>query len=139
MSYKDVQKNIEQYFLANLVSLDSDQIDYDNVGFDPTPGTPWIRLKIECAVAAKFISTGGASVLKRNSGFVMVQVFTEEGKGTSQSNSMCDEILNILEAGSLPTGETFESGYKVDVGNDNAGWYQTNVVIPFYYDEQRSL
>jgi hypothetical protein len=136
MSSEQMRKNVQGFFASNFTGVEASNIAWDNVNFQ-IPTTPWIRFGIQNTVANQ-VSTGGPSIKIRRGAIVFFQIFVPRGETTLVADNLADQIINVLECVSLSTGETFRAASKTEVGITD-DWYQLNVSIPFYYDDQRSI
>lgn len=135
MSFEQVRINIQKHLSENFDEVAATAIAWDNVKFQPTIGTPWVRFSIQGNIS-NFVSIGGVNVKTRRLGLLFAQVFIPEGTGTLRANQIADAVKTVVEATQLATGENFKAATQIEIGNSSAGWYQVNVSVPFHYDEQ---
>jgi hypothetical protein len=67
----------------------ANQRAYDNVGFQPTKGTPWARLVFQPQPARPFAIKG----LSRLYGMFQVSVFLPAGHGTDDATALADAVV----------------------------------------------
>jgi hypothetical protein len=70
----------------------------------------------------------------RQFGIVTVEIYAPEGEGTTLSDQACTVIRDTLLGVRSQNGVVFRAPSYNEVGNFGP-WYQTNVTIPFEYDE----
>lgn len=126
--FEQVQQLIEQRLAAQLPDV---SIAWDNVEFIPQVGTPFIRPTItqtETELTAGTVDAGNW----REHGLITIQIFTSKNTGARANASLSDRVGDSLR------------GYYIDrlhvggpravrVGQDGE-WFQSNVMIPFYFD-----
>jgi hypothetical protein len=80
--------------------------------------------------------TGGVSNAQQveHTGIVIVQNFAPAGEGLSVNDSMDEIIKNACLGVRTANGVVFEAESYEEVGVAGA-WFQTNVSVPFKYDE----
>lgn len=114
----------------------------DNEAYDPEVSTlgplgAWARVSIVPSIAAQGSMGPPGSRQYQTKGYIAVQLFTPAGGGGALLRSLCDDVRTVLQGksftaggGSLPTfaGTTRGTGTSAD-----GRWYQTTVVVPFYY------
>lgn len=136
MSFVEARKNIQAHFVNNFTGVPQDQIDYDNVNFDNTCGT-WLMFNVQM-VKSKMVAMCGSATKIRRKGMLYVQINTLNGTGTLESDTIAEEVLEIFETVNLPTGECFEAGTKI-YGGRFKDHHQVTVMVPFYFDQLRSI
>ena len=136
MSFVEARKNIQAHFAANFTSLTQDEVAYDNVDFDNTCDS-WVRFNVQM-VKSKMVAICSSATKIRRKGMLYVQINVLNGKGTLESDTISEEVLEIFETVNLPTGECFLAGTKVYGGRVN-DHHQVTVMIPFYFDQLRSI
>ena len=81
------------------------------------------------------VSIGNANGKKRYraTGLLMIELFTNYGEGTEQSDEISDAIETAYRGGATPSGINFKDPVTVPGGNDT-NWYKVTVLIQYYYD-----
>jgi hypothetical protein len=110
-------------------------VAYDNKAFKQ-PTTAWGRFAIRQGQRAPM---GVSTTEFRTPGFVALQVFLPEDKGTKVGHEAADKMASFLDNASVPVpgvGAVLmrQCSYQV-VGSTNAGWFQANIVCNFQFDE----
>lgn len=110
-------------------------IAWPNLNFTPpNPQVPWIRLFISDGDSNQ-IDLGANPATIRYAGLIFIQVFTKVDEGDAEALQLADSAKNIFHNWCGETVRCRAAKVKV-IGNDGFGWYQINVAIPFYRDEQ---
>lgn len=108
------------------------RIAHDNEQFDPQSLTEYVRIT-DNKVGGRQASLGD-NPLYRYRGIVTVQVFVKPNIGTARSMALCDNVTPIFRSARIGQIQ-FQVPYPVVVGNRD-GWYQVNVICPYYRDEE---
>lgn len=131
--FVDEREIIEDHFRANwsetLAVYDND----DTIGsYDET----WLRLTI--IPNTHFTSIDGyltqSPVVIRYEGYVAIQLFTPLNVGHGVVRRLADSIAAILRNRSV-NGVNLKATSIQRIG-PREGWYQTNIITPYYWDEQ---
>lgn len=125
----DVQ-TISARFASRMTALRPQvAVAYDNIEFVPTLGSPWCRFTVLHGEGRHAAVNG----LYRNSGIVIVQIFTPIETGDALALGIADDVAGIFRgwrSGAL----LFGAPSLQRVGPDG-GWYQLNVSIPYSSDQ----
>lgn len=108
-------------------------IAWQNVHYDPVPGTNFVRFSVlfgQSVVAG----LSGNTQLYRMPGTIIVQIFVGHDVGLRDVEGYADKVRAVF------INKTFSGVRCRDVEVAHLGpsemWHQTNVSIPFEYDEQ---
>lgn len=124
MSFETASRSAEKRLQDNWAAT---PVAWDNKAFKQPRGTPWIRYQMSWGGALQI-----AIKTSRESGVIMIGVFTPKGDGPRPNHSLCDTIAALYR--NWQEGYLFcEAPYVERVGEDEE-WFHQNVVIPFYYD-----
>ena len=93
----------------------------------------YVSVKFVDGFSAGMGASSGQRMFRRT-GFVMVQLFCQSGKGLSESLQMAKVIADAFEGKCSPGNVWFRSVVPKDMGQDG-DFRQTNIVIDFEYDE----
>jgi Bacteriophage related domain of unknown function len=108
-------------------------INWDNDNSTPTGNHVAFTIIHATATLSNLGNEDGKSTSYRT-GLVTVQVFIRQGTGTETSRDLSLQARQILEgyrSGSL----RLKAGVARQIGEDNNGFWQANVDVPFeYYD-----
>ena len=132
-SFADAEQKITARYKDNVPT--GLHIAYDNVNDtqirDNRLIERWTRLTI---FGGQSSQAAMGSVLRRyrNNGMVIVQCFTKEGVWTKPAIELADAIAVIFR-GVAHDGITYRAPSAEKIG-PAGGWYQVNVVVPFYWD-----
>jgi hypothetical protein len=128
--FVDIRRGLE-YELSQVSGIPS--IAYENVSFDPTTGTSWVR--------PTFIPTSrrpavrGTSPQQLYTGIFRVDCFVAEGSGPLAGDNLANSIIEAFEA---TTDITFNSKtISIDYAEREEGrlsspWYFIPVTIGWY-------
>ena len=131
----------KQAILAAFVATWGSETPYtfDNEDFKPPKNDPWVRLVIrhEDSGQETLGPVGNRKFARR--GRVLIQVFTDENKGTARSDELVVLARNAFEGVTLAgTTVRFHAVTTREVGsNQDDKWFQAIVDAPFEYDETR--
>lgn len=131
MSYEQARKDIQDHISDNFTYLSSDKIAWDNVEYNPKPNENWIRVSIQNNISEQV--SFGPTVRIRRSGIVLIQIFVLKNNTTLEVNKITDALVNVFEVKNCP-GVTFFSPRVNEIGISE-GWFQTNISVPFYFDD----
>lgn len=127
MSFSTARRDIEKRLNDNWSTT---EIAWDNVKFSPVNGTAWVACHIfEDTVNRINIGVPGQH---RVTGTVVINIMLPEGGGTDIARQYGDTLAAIFRDAQF-SGITFRETTLNNTGI-NEGWYQFNLVIPFYWD-----
>lgn len=110
------------------------EVAYDNIAADSLRNNrnleEWVRFSI-LESGSEQISLGDAPSY-RNFGNIAVQCFTKEGTWTLPSMTLADTIC-ALYRNVQNQGVTYRAPSPEKIG-PSGGWYQINVIVPYYWD-----
>ena len=132
MSYAAAASEIR----ARLVAEWSAQtpIAWPNVLFDPpNPAAPWMRFTTKEGEARR-LSIGGGLKNYRHPGVVTLQLFDALNVGDGDLTILADQAAAIFQSWA-GVDVVCQTATVKTIGDDDRGWYQINVVIPFYWDD----
>lgn len=124
---------ITNYIRTNLIAdYDGMVVIPDNVIIDTESEDEFVRITIIPATSNQ-LEIGPTSAF-RFSGIVAIQVFTKENIGRKRAFDIVDSITSYTRfklLGSVRLG----SEDVVAVSNNESGWYQVNINIPYRFEE----
>jgi len=127
-SYQDIRAAIESRLRSNWTST---TIAIDNVPYNPTANTAFIRLLIE-EVDSTQVSMATIPC-HRIVGLIHVMIFVPVGSGTNTARGYADSICTIFRNADF-SGIKCQSPRIRRVG-DIGEQYQISVLTPFYTDK----
>ena len=130
MSYETTRATIETRLGDNWSTTD---IEWPDVHYDPCDGQAYIRLAINFGDSEQ-ISMGTAVRQYRHVGLLIISIFTPEDGGSKTRIGYADSISSIWRGQTLTGGIIFRSPGVTTLGKVG-GWVQTNVTVPFQWDE----
>jgi len=133
MSFSTVQRDIEARLVANWATT---PIDINvNVNFTPPDYlTDWVKLRVFNERTDRV--NVGMPGYHRTRGTIIVQIFTDLNSGTRKALSYGDLIADIFRDKQF-NGITCREAHIEEIGAYEGRW-QTNVVVPFFWDGRYS-
>lgn len=126
-----IHKLIEERIKNIWIPTDS-EVAYANVPFIPTAGKPFIRPVIT-QTNAMLIAGNYDNGYWREFGLIIVQVFTNRRTGSRDNAVLSRKVSDMFR------GYTSSSLYclapHVETVGETKEWYQSNVIVDFYYDK----
>lgn len=133
MSFEAERKLVESHF--KLSWQGSAPVKYENVEFKEPTNQTWVALFINPGMG--FQASLNPSPTHRIPGVIIVQVFTPKDTGTAQARKLADTAADIFRRLVLTDPAAGKLVCRTPtlrpVGVEQ-GWYQMNVVIPYYRD-----
>lgn len=96
------------------------------------PDIPWVRFTVQHS-GGYAQSWTGEEVNWHYFGMAVAQIYVPLGSGTAVSDGLVLRVIRALQGKALSGIETGAATIR-EVGNDNAGRWMVNVMIPFFYD-----
>jgi len=124
--YQDIRAALETRLAAtnNLPT----QIAYENVSFEPTTGTSWMRPMF--LPTSRFPDVRGLNPQQRYQGLFRVQVYCPEGNGPSTCEGFANTLIEAFEA---TTKFDYTGSRTITVNIDYAQRQQGFLDTPWYY------
>ncbi len=131
MTPQEIQAALETQLAATLPTTPA---AWPNVAFDPAIDAVdaegnkvlWIRPTNKPGTAEIADFQDG-----KQPGIYIIQIFAPEGEGEGEANATAETIMAAFRRQTISGVECLQP-YPNDVGNDANGWYQVNVVIPWF-------
>ena len=79
------------------------------------------------------IGSANGSKRYRTEGFLMIELFTNYGEGTTESETISDAIESAYRGGATDGGINFKDPVTVE-GRNDTNWYKVTILIQYYYD-----
>lgn len=136
MSDSTVSLGLAGYFEAQWSAAGrSEKIAFPNAEFEPQSGVAWLRLSIISNGTNRELMTGSRNSGENYSGSLEIQIFTPAGTGNGLALQLAGIMRGFLSEKSIPTDSggfitLFQTSVR-EIGNDEHGWYQTNVSTPY--------
>lgn len=130
MGYETEANEIRSHFDTEWA--DETPVDWPNTAFAKPDRDPWIRFRIRPADAGQ--ADMASSPRFRHDGAVIVQVFVREHTGDGRAKELADKAAAIFRRTTIGSS-VFRTPRANDIGPDGRGWYQINVIAPYYRDE----
>jgi hypothetical protein len=130
-----IYSNIRVALESNVTNVtgvpSSGNISWENVRFEPTTGSKWIRSTFRPTRRRPLDVT--AKGLQRYDGLFLVDIFIPEGGGPSEADTLADNVVNSFEAGTILTANgqevMIEHAEISEALNEDSPWYQVPVTI----------
>lgn len=106
----------------------------DNESFDK-PKAPWARIVVRNTAGGQHTLGPEGTRVYRRIAHVLIQIFTEKGKGTKEADTLAQAAIAIFE-GKKINGLCFNDGLAREIGSDGE-WYTVVVDVTFDYDETK--
>ncbi len=129
-----MQTSIYQEIRTKYLTVVSIPTEWPNEKFTrPSPAALWARLTIIDGLTQQ-MDIGAPIKTFRTVGLIIVQIFAPLDAGSIGVLTQADTIATLFRnwAG---TDVLCRAATVNTIGNDNSGWYQVNVEIPFHVDE----
>lgn len=113
-------------------------IYWDSDATAPKPPNPWARVTVQHSpVQPGQVTLAGFSGGRRfrRTGICTVQIFTPLGDGLSTADQLATIARSAFEGQTTPSSVIFRAVSVNEVGRDEGGWFQVNVLAQFEYDE----
>lgn len=115
---------------AQLLALfPATPIAWPGTDYEPTGGTAWMRAVNRSGQA--FAAEMGTQALSRRTGAFIVQCFAPDGGGAGEARTMAAGVEAGFRRDGIGGVECGEA-YTEDLGSDGRGWYQCNVIVPWW-------
>jgi len=127
-TFQDIRSAIETRFSANY---NSTAISWDNVAYDPSPETPFVRLIIN--EVDSFQISMSTTPCHRFTGIIHVLIMVPVGTGTNVARGYADTIAGIFRNACF-SNINCRTPRIVRVG-DVGEYFQYSILINFWKDE----
>lgn len=133
MNLSQAEAQIRSFF--NTGWNDLTPVAWPDIEFSPPSDKTWVRF--DCREIDGFQASMGApgSNRFRHTGVVTIQVFQPAGQGSVDARAKASAALDIFMGEQTSGGIRFFNVQARQVGNDDNGWYQINVLASFQYDQ----
>lgn len=130
MTFAASAQAIESRFATNWASRTP--VRYDNVEYNPTPGTTWADLQIQDTNV--FIAgITGTNNMHRSLGLISINIHSPIGEGTRTARGHADTAAAIFRD-QIFSSVVCKSASITRVGPVGE-WFVHNVTIPFHHDD----
>lgn len=125
---------LESYVQTNVAGI---AIAFENVEFDPTNLTKWLRVTIQFG-SSRLRSLGTRCF--RVPGIMMLEIYTRPATGLVDITTFADTLTDLFKGSSVvpsqpadPTVNFLEPALT-KFPAEQSGWVRGQVTCPFYYD-----
>jgi hypothetical protein len=129
----DIRAALEQQLVTVTGIPSSSNRAWENVRFEPTPGTTWVRMQI--IPAAMRPSVRGPSPQLLYEGIFLVDIFAPEGNGANGADVLADAIRDEFTVDDVLTENTTNVRFRWSErgqGLIDSPWYQVPVTVNWY-------
>lgn len=127
--YGDIRAALESH-ISNVPGIPADRA-WQNVRFEPTTGTTWVRMTLTPSRRRPQDVT--ANGLQRYDGLFLVDIFAPESNGPGPAETLADAVVGSFEAGTVLSsgGQTIEIEWAEisTAATDDPPWFQVPVTI----------
>ena len=131
-SYNDVRAAIEERIAAEMVLSPVYPVSYQNVPFTPPNNSSWLQVFIRFGDNNYATLIGPGTGFNRQTGTLVVNVFTPQGQGTAANFTIAERIKDKFDRLNL-SGIIFDAAsgpIQIAPASPDA-FYQTQVTITF--------
>jgi hypothetical protein len=130
MAFTTYANAMRSYFETRWAALgDGSMIVFENVEYEPAVGTAYILFAIR-PVESEWASPGSSDSI----GAVSIAVMSPTDAGPEANETLAAAVASCL-ARKSDSGVQFMEATIEPIGPDGAGFYQTNVRVPWWYTE----
>ena len=130
MNSLEIEKQIMTRLLA-YPNLDKSRVARANVNFTPPTTGIWMRPSVLGGINTT--SSIGSQPCLRENGTFAIQIFDREGNGTGAIKAFADSLAKHFAYYQTLNLELLEPSI-VNVGIDERGFYQMNLLIPYRFN-----
>lgn len=133
MNFIEAEAEIRKFF--NDAWAGATAIAWPDLKFAIPDRENWVRF--DCAENdGQQVSMGSPGSNRfRHYGIVTIQIFQPQDQGSKDARQLASNALGVFMGAVTTNGVHFQDVQGRQIGNDGNGFYQINVVAPFYYDE----
>lgn len=124
--------SLRQTLETVMLSWSTTPVAYENVKFD-VPSSPWVRFLVLTGAGESF-GIDGVKKYVRDRGEIVCEIYVFEFTGTKDAKTIADGLISMFEVKSLSDGIHTAPATVKTIGATQPGWYQTDVVIPYWRD-----
>lgn len=133
----EILSTLTTAWLGDPASADLPMLYPDRSQEPPKQGA-WARVTVQHNTGRQVTLSGETGARRfRRTGIVTVQIFTPLGDGLTLGDELTMIAGRAFEGITTASGVIFRNVRNHEVGKDKQGWFQTNVLADFEYDEVR--
>lgn len=96
-TYNDIRAVIEKRIAAEMTNYPIYQVAYANTSFTPPNDEPWLDVQINFGDNNYFTLQAPATGTNRQSGVLVVDIFSRVGVGTATSYTIAERIKDLFD------------------------------------------
>lgn len=138
MNFVNAEKEIRQFFNTAWITAypsNTPEIAWPDVDFTIPDNETWVRFNCQESDGRQVSIGSPGSNRFRQFGIVTIQIFQPQGQGSADARAKAQTALEAFKGGVTDGGVHFYNVFGRQVGNDENGFYQINVVVGFWYDD----
>lgn len=130
-----IRKHFDTVWTAAFPAPDTPEIAWPDKDFTIPTNETWVRFNCQENDGGQVSIGDPGNNRFRHFGIVTIQVFQPWGQGSVDARTKATAALGAFQGEQTTGGVVFFDAYARQIGNDDSGFYQINVVTSFYYDE----
>lgn len=138
MNLDEAEADIRKFFAAAWAAAfpsSTPLIAWPDIEFTIPENKTWLRFNCQENGGQQVAMGDPGNNRFRRFGIVTVQVFQPRGSGSKDARTKASAARNIFTGAQTTGGVTFIDVSARQIGDDGHGYYQINVLAPFWYDE----
>lgn len=133
MNFDEAEQDVRDFFETSWAALTA--IAWPDLEFTVPSGETWVRFNSQEGGGRQASMGSPGNNRFRQIGIVTVQVFQPQGQGSKDARAKAAIALTAFKGATTTNGVKFFDVFGRQIGNDENGYYQINVIASFYYDE----
>lgn len=133
MNFSDAEAEIRDFFDTGWAALTT--IAWPDDKFDPPDDATWVRFDCRENDGTQASIGAPGNNRFRHFGVVTIQVFAPRGDASIDARAKATAALAIFMGLETANDIHFFDVQARQIGHDEQGWYQINVLASFRYDE----
>ncbi len=137
MNFNEAEAELRAFVQAFWIAAgyNPDFIAWPDVDFTIPTNETWVRFTCQENDGQQASIGSPGSNRFRQFGIITLQIFQPKGQGSKDARVKATTALGAFKGAVTTNNVHFQNVYGRQVGNDDKGFYQINVVAPFYYDD----
>lgn len=131
--FSDERQAIEERFNTNWGT--TSPVKWENVEFVQPQNTAWVALRIMSGEGKQVTLQGPTDGMNRWQGSIVIEVNAPGASGTEAAKTLADTAAGIFRRQNFSQGSSGLIRCRIpwidQVGVNEAGWYQLNVICPY--------
>ena len=131
-TFNDVRAAIEGRIATEMANSPEIQVSYTNVPFTPPDAANWIKVQLQFNDNEYFTLRGPTSGFNRQTGILLVDIFTPVGVGTGANYTIAERVKDLFDRVTV-SNVTFDAAsgpFAVQPASPEA-YFQTQLSVTF--------